>query len=84
MDRELSDEDRARIKAIAQSHPAVVNAHDLKTREAGLSIFIQLHLALRPDMTLAEAHVVSEAVEGAIREAYPSADIIIHQDPATI
>jgi len=83
MDRELSDEDRSRIRRIAESHPAVVNAHDLKTREAGLSIFIQLHLALRPDMTLAEAHVVSEAVEGAIREAYPNAEIIIHQDPAS-
>jgi len=81
MDHELPEEDRGRIRRIAENHPAVVNAHDLKTREAGLSTFIQLHLALRPDMTLAQAHVVSEAVESAIREAYPGADIIIHQDP---
>ncbi len=81
MDRELPDEDRARIKQIAQSHGAVVDVHDLKTREAGLSTFIQLHLGLRPDMTLAEAHSVSEAVERSIREAYPNADVIIHQDP---
>jgi ferrous-iron efflux pump FieF len=81
MDHELPEEDRGRIRRIAENHPAVVNAHDLKTREAGLSTFIQLHLALRPDMTLAQAHVVSKAVESAIREAYPGADIIIHQDP---
>jgi ferrous-iron efflux pump FieF len=82
MDRELPDEDRARIRRIAESHGAVVDVHDLKTREAGLSTFIQLHLGLRPDMTLAEAHSVSEAVERDIRAAYPAAQVIIHQDPA--
>jgi ferrous-iron efflux pump FieF len=83
MDRELPDEDRARICAIAESHASVIDAHDLKTREAGLSTFIQLHLRLRSDMTLAEAHVVSDEVERAIRAAYPAAQVIIHQDPAS-
>ena len=82
MDRELPDEDRLRIKQIAESHSAVIDAHDLKTREAGLSTFIQLHLRLASDMTLAQAHTVSDAVERAIREAYPAAQVIIHQDPA--
>ena len=82
MDRELPDEDRMRIRAIAESQPGVIDAHDLKTREAGLSTFIQLHLRLKSDMTLAEAHKVSDSVERAIAEAYPSAQIIIHQDRA--
>ena len=84
MDRELPDEDRARIRQIAESHAAVIDAHDLKTREAGLSTFIQLHLRLRSDMALAEAHGVSDDVERAIREAYPNAEIIIHLDPAIL
>ena len=82
MDRELPDEERARICRIARSHRAVKNVHDLKTRMAGLSTFIQLHLALDPDISLAEAHVISDAVERALLEAYPGADVIIHQDPA--
>jgi len=82
MDRELPDEERARICRIAQSHRAVKNVHDLKTRMAGLSTFIQLHLALDPEISLAEAHVISDAVERALFEAYPGADVIIHQDPA--
>jgi ferrous-iron efflux pump FieF len=81
MDRELPDEERARIRRIAESHGAVRNVHDLKTRAAGLSTFIQLHLALDPDMRLSEAHKISDAVELAIRNAYPGADVIIHQDP---
>jgi len=82
MDRELPDEERARICRIAQAHTAVRNVHDLKTRMAGLSTFIQLHLALDPQMRLAEAHAVSDAVEKALLEAYPGAEVIIHQDPA--
>ena len=82
MDRELPDQERARILRIAQSHAAVKNVHDLKTRMAGLSTFIQLHLALDPKMSLAEAHSVSDAVEQALLAAYPGAEVIIHQDPA--
>jgi ferrous-iron efflux pump FieF len=82
MDRELPDEERGRIQQIAESHDAVRNVHDLKTRAAGLSTFIQLHLALDPDMRLSEAHKVSDAVEQAILNAYPGAEVIIHQDPA--
>jgi len=82
MDRELPDEERARIRRIAESHGAVKNVHDLKTRAAGLSTFIQLHLALDPEMRLREAHKVSDSVEQAILNAYPGAEVIIHQDPA--
>ena len=81
MDRELPEEDRANIVRIAQGHAAVRNVHELKTRQAGISTFMQLHLALDPGMTLAEAHAVSDAVERALQNAYPGAEIIIHQDP---
>ena len=33
-------------------------------------------------MPLSEAHRVSDAVEQAILNAYPGAEVIIHQDPA--
>jgi ferrous-iron efflux pump FieF len=82
MDHELPEEDRARIRRIAEAHEAVKNVHDLKTRTAGRVAFIQLHMALDPGITLAAAHQVSDAVERAILNAYPDADVIIHQDPA--
>ena len=34
-----------------------------------------------PDITLRQAHVISERVEEALRTAFPAADVIIHQDP---
>jgi len=84
MDRELPDSDRQRIKDICTAYPEVRNVHDLRTRSAGLQCFIQLHLELDGEMPLRQAHAISDAVEAAIRTAFPAADVIIHEDPAGI
>jgi ferrous-iron efflux pump FieF len=81
MDRELDDDERENIRAIAQSHPEVVAAHDLKTRVAGPTSFIQIHIEMDGGLTLARAHQISDEVEANLRAAYPSAEIMIHQDP---
>jgi ferrous-iron efflux pump FieF len=81
MDRELDDDEREHIRTIAQSHPEVVAAHDLRTRVAGPTSFIQIHIEMDGRLTLARAHQISDEVEASLRAAYPSAEIIIHQDP---
>lgn len=81
MDRELPDEERKRIREIAQSHPEVKAVHDLRTRASGRDIFIQLHIELDRAATLVRAHEISDAVEARLREAFPAAEVIIHQDP---
>jgi ferrous-iron efflux pump FieF len=82
MDRELPDAERARIRQIVLGHGAVRDLHDLRTRAAGLSTFIQVHLEMDPAMSLAEAHTISDEVELSLLKAYPGAEVIIHQDPA--
>jgi ferrous-iron efflux pump FieF len=82
MDRELADEDRARIAAIVMTHPEARAVHDLRTRRAGLATFIQFHLELDPAMPLARAHTIADAIEAKICAAFPNAEIIIHEDPA--
>jgi ferrous-iron efflux pump FieF len=80
MDRELPDEERQRILDIARSHPEVRGVHELRTRSAGLTKFIQLHIVLDPTMPLGNAHVVGDRVEAALHEAFPQAEIILHVD----
>ncbi len=82
MDRELPEEAREKIKAIVMRHAEVQNLHDLRTRAAGMSTFIQLHIELDPSTGLTRAHEVSDAVEADIVAAFPGAEVIIHQDPA--
>ena len=81
MDREFPDEDRQRILDIATAHSQVKGAHDLRTRRSGVQPFIQLHLELDGDMTLNDAHIISDQVEADIIAAFPGAEVIIHQDP---
>jgi len=81
MDHELPDDARARIRQIALAHPQVRSVHDLRTRAAGPDTFVQIHLEMDGDLTLKEAHMVSDAVETDILAAFPQAEVMIHQDP---
>lgn len=82
MDREFDEADRQKIKDIVSAHKEVVSLHDLRTRRAGHKSFIQLHLELPPEMTLNEAHRVSDEVEIEIARVFPDAEVLTHQDPA--
>ena len=84
MDRELPDEDRKNIAALARQHKEVHGLHDLRSRRSGTATFIQLHLELDDDLKLLEAHRISDEVELAIQKSYPSAEVIIHIDPISI
>jgi ferrous-iron efflux pump FieF len=84
MDHELPDDEREKIREIAQSHPDVVAAHDLRTRVAGPTAFIQVHIEMDGAMSLIRAHEISDEVEAELRAAYPNAEVIIHQDPEGI
>jgi ferrous-iron efflux pump FieF len=81
MDRELPDAERERIKQIARAHPKVRDLHDLRTRMSGRNSFIQFHLEMDGQMTLAEAHELADEVEADILAEFPGAEVIIHEDP---
>jgi ferrous-iron efflux pump FieF len=82
MDRELPADVQERIRAIALGHAEVRGLHALRTRQAGPTLLIQFHLELDPTLTLVEANRISHEVSSALAEAYPGADVLIHQDPA--
>lgn len=84
MDRELPEEERTKITELALAHPKVVDAHDLRTRQSGPDVFIQIHLEMPRSLTFVEAHSVAEDVMHSIEDAFPRAEVLIHQDPQGI
>jgi len=84
MDREMPEGARDTIRGIAMGHPEVASVHDLRTRRSGPTSFIQLHLVMSAELTLLKAHEISDAVEMEIRDAFPEAEVLIHQDPTGI
>ncbi len=81
MDQQLPLDQREKIQAIARSHPQVIGMHDLRTRQSGQISIIQLHLDLDATISLVQSHTIAKEVEAAIKEHFPTADILIHQDP---
>lgn len=81
MDRELPEEQRQRIKDLVAAEPEVLGMHDLRTRQAGPQVFIQMHIDLDARQSLARTHAVADRLERAIAEAFSGAEVIIHQDP---
>lgn len=84
MDRELSVDEQEKIIELVLSHPKVLGVHGLRTRQAGPTKFIQLHLEMDDDLTLFAAHNISEEVEKQIVETFGVVDLLIHQDPYSL
>jgi ferrous-iron efflux pump FieF len=53
----------------------------MRSRSAGASIFIQMHLEMDGAISLRTAHEIADAVEAKILAAFPNAEVIIHEDP---
>jgi ferrous-iron efflux pump FieF len=84
MDHELPVETRQRIKEIVLAHPEVQGLHDLRTREAGTTQFIELHVEVDGAMSVGAAHDVTDAIEAELFTAFPDAEVILHQEPAGV
>ncbi|WP_417761831.1 cation diffusion facilitator family transporter [Shewanella sp.] len=81
LDRELDEETRLQIVQIATECEHVFGVHDLRTRQSGQTLFIQLHLELDGDIPLRDAHRIAVDAENRIAAVFPNAEVIIHQDP---
>jgi len=81
MDKEWPEEKRRRFVEVASRHPEIRHLHDLRTRTSGSRDFAQFHMWIDPDMTIADAHVVVEALERALEAAFPGTEVLIHLDP---
>ena len=81
MDRELPEEERARIRQIINEDPNVRGLHDLRTRASGRDKFIQCHVELDGRMSLLQAHDIVDKIEKELGEAFPGSEIILHEDP---
>jgi len=82
MDEAVPDTTLQRIRdVISQEAGGAMEAHDLRTRHAGRIVFIDFHLVIPGETTVADAHVVCDRVEAALRRAVPEANITIHVEP---
>jgi ferrous-iron efflux pump FieF len=81
MDRPLPAEEVAQIEAALRSYGDPVRSwHDLRTRRSGPLRFVQVHVALPREISFADAHAATHAVEERLKSVLPFMDVIAHAD----
>jgi cation diffusion facilitator family transporter len=66
---------------ISMNADGAIEAHDVRTRNAGRVIFIDFHLVVPAQMSVAEAHEICDRIEAALKAAIAGALITIHVEP---
>lgn len=82
MDRAVDADEHLRIRDIISANSrGALEVHDLKTRIAGRATFIEFHLVVDAQMTVADSHVICDRIEEALSADIPSVRVIIHVEP---
>lgn len=81
VDTGLSQEDTQKLKAIAHETDGVRNVHELRSRRMGHDILLDVHLVVRPDISVSEGHQIGmQVVSGMRQELDNIRDINFHID----
>lgn len=66
---------------ISTNADGALEAHDIRTRQAGKMTFIDFHLVVPGAMTVDAAHLICDQIEAKLREAVKDVQITIHVEP---
>ena len=82
MDEALDDATLAQIRSVIQAHGGgALEAHDLRTRQAGQSTFLEFHLVVPGEMSVADSHDICDRIEAAFRRQMDHLIVSIHVEP---
>lgn len=82
LERSLPEETEKEIITIINEDPQIKDPHNLRTRRIGNDFAIEVHIRLRPDMTVQEAHVVATGIENRLRAKYGlRTHVAVHVEP---
>lgn len=81
MDKEWPEAKRRAFLEVLARHPQLRGVHDLRTRTSGMRDFVQFHISVDPNMTVARAHQVMDELEEWIAHEFPGVEVLIHPDP---
>lgn len=70
-----------KIVEILKPMESVKSYHDLRIRASGAEIFIQLNIHVDPEITIAEAHEISEEIKRKIAGIIPRCRVHVHEEP---
>ena len=82
MDASLPPEEEAWIREyISRLRPTIHGFHRLRTRKAGIARFVELDMIVAADMSVEDAHHISEVLTCDIEDRFPHTTVTVHIEP---
>jgi cation diffusion facilitator family transporter len=82
MDEAAPGEVVSGVRAAISAHATgALEAHDLRTRIAGSTTFVEFHLIVPGSLSVTEAHAICDRLEDAIKAMLEGAVVTIHVEP---
>lgn len=82
IDKSLDEKTTQEINDFILSFPDVVGMHGMRSRIAGNGAYLDVHVQVKNEMTIYEAHKVSHKLKAEILKKFPKVlDVLIHIEP---
>lgn len=82
MDEAVGGDTLDHIKTIISREAAgAIEAHDIRTRQAGRAVFVEFHLVVAGAMSVSDAHDICDRIERAVQKEVEGARVTIHVEP---
>ena len=70
-----------KIKTAVEGLMGVIDCHNIRVRYSGPQVFVDAHILVDPNLTIVQAHDLTDKIEAVIRQMIPGADITVHPEP---
>jgi cation diffusion facilitator family transporter len=81
LDTQLPPDELETVRAVLEADPAVLAYHKLRARKSGSFRLVDAHVLMDDNLTLLQAHDLTEALEDRIREKLPNTEVTLHTEP---
>ncbi|MCQ5375626.1 MAG: cation diffusion facilitator family transporter [Methanomassiliicoccales archaeon] len=82
VDEKLPAEEEMVVRNVLIEHmPSYIEFHSLRTRKAGNQRFIDMHVVVRPEMSVEDSHKIVDHLEQEIAKRLPNTSVLIHVEP---
>lgn len=71
-----------KILATVEAVPGVSNCHNVRVRHSGPRVFADIHVLVDGNLSLRQAHSLTDEIEAALERVVPGVDVTVHAEPA--
>ena len=70
-----------KIEETVLAVPGITSVHEIRVRNSGADVFIELCIHVDPGMTVQQAHRISDNVENSLKISIPRCVVHVHEEP---